>query len=683
MNFLNSGILGALGLLSIPVIIHLINRRKAVEHKFAAFEFLMRSKIDSVRRLRLKSILLLIIRTLLIACIVLGAAMPVLYSGKGLGKKSNENILVIFDNSASMRYVEQGISGFSAAKDFLKNYIENENIQALKIYPLVGDTITIETQGFAGELKKKMAGLQSTYGRGRFDRVFKQVLKDMAGGAKYDRIMILSDLAETDWAEVKDTLFKDHPTKIVLAQAYTDSLLGNIGLVRIGFKPDMSLTGSVVNVEVNLLNQSGGDIRNFPLSLYLFNKNVVNGFVEAGHMKMAAKSFALDGYYRAAPGFIRIRQDSFPIDDIRYFVFNPPAPVKTLVIDGDQGAHFTSAETFFLERALTQRGVAKGGIRIITPAGFNKKVLRNQKVLFVCNYVPDKGAMRLIEKFVAEGGGLFMSLGNKVAVDDFNARVFPMFKRRIREKKSGFGHKTAVISNLAVADPQHPAVAILNKIENPSEYQFQDLFLLEPAPGVKTKTLLSLSTGEPLMLQVRAGKGNAVLYLSTIDMDWNTFPMRPFFLPFIRETIRFLAGESRPVARDTLYVNDTIKIKSEGVVRIDNPNGNRSLVVPESGLARFVETEIPGMYTIKEKKQGERWFAVNIDPAESNMERLTDSRLQSIFSNVPTVRINIRRDLTGEALRPRPLWHYLFLCALILALVESLICLPGSIRKNK
>ena len=128
--------------------------------------------------------------------------------------------------------------------------------------------------------------------------------------------------------------------------------------------------------------------------------------------------------------------------------------------------------------------------------------------------------------------------------------------------------------------------------------------------------------------------------------------------------------------RDTVYVNDTLKIKSDGVVRIDDPSHRRHRIIPEMGKAYFTKTTLPGIYSIKGTKQGEKWLAVNINPSESVSKRLSEDRIKSIFTNIPYVKINIRRDLTKEVLRPRPLWHYLFLCALVLALMESLICLP-------
>ena len=54
---------------ALPLIIHLINRHRARRRPFAAMDFLLRVKRLSARRILLRHILLLLVRTLLIACL--------------------------------------------------------------------------------------------------------------------------------------------------------------------------------------------------------------------------------------------------------------------------------------------------------------------------------------------------------------------------------------------------------------------------------------------------------------------------------------------------------------------------------------------------------------------------------------------------------------------------------------
>ena len=50
----------------LPILIHLLQRRRPRPHPFAALELVLRSQRENVRRLRLKRLLLLIARTSLL-----------------------------------------------------------------------------------------------------------------------------------------------------------------------------------------------------------------------------------------------------------------------------------------------------------------------------------------------------------------------------------------------------------------------------------------------------------------------------------------------------------------------------------------------------------------------------------------------------------------------------------------
>ena len=681
MSFLNSAILGALSLLAIPLIIHLINRRKAIEHRFAAFDFLMRSKIESTRRFRLKHLLLFLIRTLLVLCIVLGAAMPVIYGKAWKRKNVSGKMLIVLDNSASMHYIEDSVSGYKAGLRFLGNYLEQENISNIKVYPLIGREKEVTIQGFEGEFEKVMKDFPLTNASGNFGPVLKRAVSELRNDESYERMVIVSDFATSNFRDIPDSLFRDLNTSIVLARTSSDTLMKNIGLTEITVKSAPENRG--LEASVFITNSTASAINDFSLGLFVAGKNVLNGFASLFPGKSIKKDFLIDGGEGEAPGEIRIASDKYSLDDTRYFVFSPIPPTHTLAVDGDQGAHYTASETFFLERALLNNRNAENLNRVVPPDGFNKTVLKDCKVLFLCNYIPPTEEIGIVNKFVEDGGGLFVSLGDRVSVEDFNQRLGPLFKRSLRDRKSGLGHKSAVEGHLVVSEPSHPAVSILNNIKNQEKYIFNDLYLLEPTPESGTETLLKTSTGEPLMLLAKSGKGLAILYLSTVDMAWNDFPMRPFFLPFIRETLKFLSGAREQVLRDTVYVNDTIKIPLQGTVRIDDPEGKRHILTSKGNIALFTETGIPGQYHIVPDKADGKWVSVNVSPIESMPERLTDARFSTIFAGSAYSVIDVRKDTKAETLKPRPLWHYFFLLAIILALLEALLCRPDKIERKK
>src|SRR5690242_17270548 len=95
-----------LGAVSIPIIIHLLNRRRYKTVNWAAMEFLLRAMRKNRRRLRFEQWLLLATRCLLVFLLGLALARPLGCETGALaqfGRRTAMNVFVI-DNSYSAAY---------------------------------------------------------------------------------------------------------------------------------------------------------------------------------------------------------------------------------------------------------------------------------------------------------------------------------------------------------------------------------------------------------------------------------------------------------------------------------------------------------------------------------------------------------------------------------------------------
>src|SRR3954452_19325077 len=95
-----------LGAASLPIIIHLLNRRKFRETRWAAMQFLLAAIRKNYRRVRLEQWLLLALRTLLVVLLVLALAKPYLESLGAIpvlaGQRTHR--VLVLDGSLSMAY---------------------------------------------------------------------------------------------------------------------------------------------------------------------------------------------------------------------------------------------------------------------------------------------------------------------------------------------------------------------------------------------------------------------------------------------------------------------------------------------------------------------------------------------------------------------------------------------------
>ena len=126
MNFINPLVLFGLLAASIPVILHLLNLRKLKRIEFSSLRFLKELQKTKIRRLRLKQIILLILRTLLIIFAVIAFARPTVESTiPGMGSSAKTSAIILVDNSYSMDVSDEGGNRFNQAKEAAKLIIGN------------------------------------------------------------------------------------------------------------------------------------------------------------------------------------------------------------------------------------------------------------------------------------------------------------------------------------------------------------------------------------------------------------------------------------------------------------------------------------------------------------------------------------------------------------------------------
>ncbi|MGH7675065.1 MAG: vWA domain-containing protein [Gemmatimonadales bacterium] len=107
MSFLHPLALIGLAAAAIPALLHLLHRRTPPELDFPAVRYLTAAERESARRLKLRHLLLLALRTALVIAIVLAAAHP-LVPTRGGGTHQPTAVVVVLDNSLSAGAIVEG-----------------------------------------------------------------------------------------------------------------------------------------------------------------------------------------------------------------------------------------------------------------------------------------------------------------------------------------------------------------------------------------------------------------------------------------------------------------------------------------------------------------------------------------------------------------------------------------------
>src|SRR3990172_4607818 len=116
--FLNPLLLWALPLAAVPIVIHLLNRRRFHRIPWAAMEFLLAAMKRNRKRLRMEQWLVLLLRTLAVLFLVSLVSRPQLGGGGLLGTRTHH--VVVLDDSASMTQRTGSTVLFERAQDRIR-----------------------------------------------------------------------------------------------------------------------------------------------------------------------------------------------------------------------------------------------------------------------------------------------------------------------------------------------------------------------------------------------------------------------------------------------------------------------------------------------------------------------------------------------------------------------------------
>src|SRR6185295_13646026 len=117
MSFLNPIMLFGVAAVSVPIIIHLLNRRKFQKVVWAAMRFLKLSVEQNQRRMQIEDMILLALRCLLLALLALALARPaILSNARDVFGQSKVTGVIVLDNSYSMGMSDGTATRFDNAK---------------------------------------------------------------------------------------------------------------------------------------------------------------------------------------------------------------------------------------------------------------------------------------------------------------------------------------------------------------------------------------------------------------------------------------------------------------------------------------------------------------------------------------------------------------------------------------
>ena len=670
-TFANPTLIWGLAIVAAPVLIHLINLVRHRRVKWAAMEFLLASQKKNSSWVRLRELLLLLLRMAVIAAIVLMLAQPLLdrQLGLRLGGQQVQHVVLLDDSfSMSDRWAEA--TAFDRAKDTIKRLADQASLQTVSQSFTLLRFSRAGQQGSAGQpdltevlidddfTQKLTATLdpieasQTAAGPAAALESLGPLLGDAQGNSRI--VYVVSDFRAKEWDQPTDLAaslkrLTDRGDKLEFVNC-VDLARPNLTIAALAPQRGTRAAGVPLTMSVTVRNFGDQSVKG--LTLMLEEDGVARPSLvidELGPQASETRSFevffATAGQHTIAA---RLPSDTVAADNVRYALVDLPVNVRVLIVDSDPEA----ASAKYLAAVLAPGGSVKTGIdpRIEQPAWLNANSLAGFQAVYLTNVDRlDHAAVEALEKFVKQGGGLAVFMGERSLTDFYNQEFY-------RDGEGAFplplvGSTQLLVNrldkgaDLVVTD--HPVFRVFSGERN----SFLSAVTIErfmaaprdwkPTADSGVEVIARLRNGSPLAVERKFGDGRVLAVLTTAAPTWNNWAPNPSYVVAVLEMQSQVA--SGTTQNDSRLVGTPIAVTLDPAdfqpaIRFIPPNGGESSATvtdavsgPQGLAAKFPDTATSGVYELQLTRTDNRnealRYAFNVDPSEGNLATIDGEQL--------------------------------------------------------
>ncbi|MGL4552589.1 MAG: VWA domain-containing protein [Gemmataceae bacterium] len=454
---------------SIPILIHLLNRRRFKIVEWAAMRFLLAAQRKNSRKMRIEQILLLAVRCLVLLLLVLAmcAVTPWAEAGwRWLNPQGGKGVLtgttrthkvIVVDGSYSMGLKAGESTCFEKARALAGKLVEQGGSGDAYSVVLMGSPprrIVPEPSEDARRVAKEIRGLRPTHGNADLAGTLTTVaglLRSSPGKFPAKEVYFLTDMQRSGWlaqrpADVAGAIaaFKQVNAKAIFVDVGQDDA-GNLAVTSLELGAPVATTAGEVTIQATLLNY-GDTKKDVPVKLSVGRarekageepmtlREVATAVVEAKRGQQTPVSFTYR-FPKAGDYVVQVSaaHDGLEVDDARTALVRVRNTFPVLLVNGKQAPELFDQAAGWLRFALFpfddgERVPASVTARpkVVTTAQFQAmNNLQDYDAVCLCDVARLSGpeAERL-EAHVRNGGGVVIALGDQVDVGAYNERLF-------------------------------------------------------------------------------------------------------------------------------------------------------------------------------------------------------------------------------------------------------------------
>ena len=668
MSFLNPAFLFGLMAASIPILIHLFTRRRPREVRFPSLAFLTEVNQSEIRRLKLKQWLLLLLRTLAVACIALAMSRPALEGSVGSRSGASTTVVALVDRSGSMGAATRGGTLLVEARRVLEDLLSTLGpADELLLVPYDAAPAPPWPRPIA-DLARLRAAVHSLEPGARatdHGAALAVAARALAESRTLNRELFwISDFQEAGFAGASRAPQGPWDQTRAYLVPLTPASRANAGLTDAALTP--AETGAALSVTASAYGAAAGDlaveVRALPGGAALGR-----GFLPMPERGEASTLLPLARLPEQG-GEVLLPDDALELDNRRVFAAGRAGTVRVLLREDGP-----SALRMALEAGAPASGLA---VEAVDAAGLPGRL--DDADVIVVNDVERLGSTELqaLLDWHRGGGGVMVVLGPRADAGFWNASVLGQLGLgRLGEVEAA---PAGAAWRLRRAVAAHPVLAGFEARagEPLSAARFPAVRKLTPAAGARV--LLEFDRAHPALIEAPHTLGFAV----SLAADASDFAVSGAFLPLLHQAVKVLA---RGTAAPSLKPGDRyVAPATTGTWRIEDEQGHEvsSELAAEQGATRLrsAPLERPGLYRVLQAGVVRATFAVNPDPRESDLAARDTPRLLAMFpagrARVLAPGADLARRVR-EARYGRELWAWFVVLAILLLVAETILAKQG------
>jgi hypothetical protein len=696
-TFLNGAFLFAALAALLPLLIHLISRRRVATVEFSSLRFLKELERKRIRRVRLRQILLLIVRSLIILAAALALARPTIKGVLGgAGAHARTSVAIILDDSASMSRGGDGgdllAEVVGAARDIAG--LLDEGDQAFLVTAGAPVRAVLPQGTFSPDvLLESLGAAEGRPVSTDYDRALDLASELLAASRNLNReLYLLGDLQRAGWAEIPmapsaiaDGSAEPPAQGDGAPRAYVMSVAGptaNLGIQSVAVERKYGAAGGLFSVSAQVANHGrrGGEVL---VKLFIDGEQAGQAGVDVGGGGSATARFAAavdENMWHE--GWVELPPDAMETDNRHYFVIPASRLTEVLVVGPEVGEELD--DSGYIERALDPTG---SGDRFSVSVVQQGALPRQDDHRFPVVVLADVGRLdgqseTWLRRHIDDGGGTLIVLGSRTDIRFWNAGLLPELAglevRAPVERAEGvrlapalMGHP--LLEGLVFGERLVDDIAVRRAFEvRPSEVEE----VLE-LPGIGPALTFNRPAGAP-----RAGE---VATLTTgIDPSWSDLPRSGFIVPVLHRLVERLSLTSSDQSGAAVGEDLAVRLGEvpAGRVEVEYPSGRTATAQlrHSGGPAAVIErADEPGVYRFRADGRMVALGAVNVSSRESDLTAADRAEIEARLAPHAVTFVNADARLADEVLQARygrELWRAFLYVALALLALEMYLARP-------